>query len=84
MIGMPKREYIIQAVVPTLIVAIVAAIPSILVVMYMPQSYTRLVVSVLVGIVSVSLTSLFIGMTSAERNMILTKASTFINNIRKR
>ena len=84
LIGMPKREYFTKAVVPTLIVAIVAAIPSILIVMYMPQSYTRLVVSVLVGVISVSLTSLFIGMTSSERNLILTKASTFINNIRKR
>ena len=84
MIAMPKREYIINAVIPTLLVAVSAAIPSILVVMFMPQSFTRLVISVFVGVVSVSLASLFIGMTSTERNMILSKASTLVNRyIRK-
>lgn len=85
MIGMPKREYLFQAIIPSVFVLGVAVIPSVIVVMFLPQTILRLILSVFIGVTSVSFAALYIGMTSKERNIIFSKATKYINlYVRKR
>lgn len=85
MIDMPKREYVFQAIIPSILVLVLAGIPSVLVVIFISQSFLRLILSVFVGVASVSLTALYIGMTSIERNMIVSKVLEYMDlYVRKR
>lgn len=79
MIGMPVDQYVLKAILPSVLVALIAAIPSIIVVILMPQTFSRLVVSIIVGILSVGLAALYIGMTSGERRIVVSKAKDFAN-----
>lgn len=78
MIGMPISNYLFRAIIPTLIVAFVAAIPSFVLVMTIPASIIRLLISVIVGVLSVGLTAFYLGMTSDERTVVLSKAKEFV------
>ena len=80
MVGMPIRDYLFFAIFPSLMVAVLSAIPSVLVIVLMPQSYIRLIVSVFVGIFSVGTIALYIGMSSRERKLILSKALEMVNH----
>lgn len=80
MVGMPVRMYLSRGLMPIVIVAIVAAIPSVIVTMSMPQGYLRLIVSIVVGVLSVGLAALYLGMTIGERTTIISKALTVLNN----
>lgn len=85
MLGMQISEYLRKAVSPVLLVAFLATIPSLSVVMLMPQSVIRLVVSIIVGVLSVGLASLFVGMTKGERSVVILKAEGFVkHNILKK
>ena len=78
MVGLPVRDYVFNAILPSILVAIIAAIPSVVIVMCFPQSFTRLLLSVVVGVLSVALVAFFIGMSRGERAMIVTKAKEFV------
>ena len=80
MIGMPVSEYFTKAILPVILVACLAAIPSFVVVMLMPQSFLRLIVSVIVGVMAVGMCSLYIGMTNGERTVVISKAVTYIKH----
>lgn len=80
MVGMPVRQYVLKAILPSLLVALIAAIPSIIVVTLMPQSFVRLVVSIFVGIFSVGFAALYIGMTSGEKMVVVSKAKNIVNS----
>lgn len=79
MIGMPINEYFKMAISPVLIVAVLSAIPSLLVVIMMPESIIRLMVSLVVGVLSVGIVSLMVGMTKNEKTVIVSRAEDFIN-----
>lgn len=78
MVGMSARMYLTRGLLPIVIVAIIAAIPSAIVTMSMQQGYLRLIVSIVVGVLSVGLTALYLGMTKGERTTIKSKAMTVI------
>ena len=80
MIGMPVRHYLLKAILPSILVAFIAAIPSIIVITLMPQSFIRLIVSIVVGVLSVGFTALYIGMTSGERMVVVSKVKSFVND----
>lgn len=73
MVGLPVQSFITKAVIPSVLVAILSSIPSVVVVMYLPQTIIRLIISVIVGVISVGITALFVGMTTDERSFILSK-----------
>lgn len=83
MVGMPVKDYLLKAIVTSLVVAIVAAVPSAIIVLVMPQSILRLLISMVVGVFSVSITALFIGMTKGERMAVVNKTQEFINKFKK-
>ena len=80
MIEMPVEMYFSKALMPVAIVAIVATIPSVLVVLFLPQGFIRLIVSVIIGVLSVGVTSLSLGMTVAERKAILSRISVIVKD----
>ena len=80
MLSMPISDYLYRAIVPVFRVIILAAIPSLIVVSIFPQSYVRLAISVLIGVLSVGLVSMFVGMTRNERTVIVERSKEFINS----
>jgi O-antigen/teichoic acid export membrane protein len=80
MVGMPVSEYIRKAIMPSLIVAVLAATPSLLIVLFMPQTFIRLLVSVVIGVISVGLSALYVGMSAGERMVVVSKAKEFVSN----
>lgn len=73
MIGLRSDMYISNVFIPILLTASVAFLPGFLVVHFVPASIGRLLVTVFVSVISVSTTSLFIGMTAGERTVIYQK-----------
>jgi len=80
MLGMPITDYLSKAITPVFMVACLASLPSFAVVSLMQQSIIRLVVSVIIGVLSVSVISLFVGMTKYERTVIVSKTTEFVNH----
>lgn len=79
MVGMPVSVYLTNGLLPIAIVAVVAAVPSVLVAISLPQGYLRLIVSIVVGVLSVGMTALYLGMTKGERTTIISKAMVVVN-----
>lgn len=80
MVGMPVKQYIVRAILPSLSVAIMAALPLLAVAYLLPPSILRLIVSVVVSVFSVGLSALFIGMTSGERTFLVSKLQVLIKS----
>ena len=59
---------------------IIASIPMVLVVFYLPNGYIRLLISIIVGCLSVAIASILIAMTSCERKAILSKVHVIIKS----
>lgn len=73
MIHMPTRTYFTNALLPIIETTFIAIIPPLLVLFLLPPSLIRLLLSTFIGVASVGLTSLFIGMTKNERIVITEK-----------
>ena len=80
MVGLSVKMFIQEVFIPVILVSLVALIlPSIVIAMINP-SMIRLLFSILVSIISVSLSVLFLGMTKSERYMILSKINQLIRS----
>ena len=73
MVGLHARFYIQQVFIPIVLTTLVAILPSILLLYFVEASFLRLLFSVGVGVVSVILSVLYVGMTRNERVVILQK-----------
>lgn len=80
MTRLPVRMYIKKTIVPVIRTTIVAAMPSIALAVLLPEGILRLLLSVSVGVMSVAASSLFLGMTAAERDSIISKVIAFWNS----
>lgn len=78
MVGLPIRMYISRVIAPCLKTSAVASIPAILVIQFLPSTFLRFFISIFVGCSAVAITSLFIGMTSREREVVLSKVKSFV------
>lgn len=81
MVGLKKAIYFKEVWLPIIKVTAISIIPSLLLVHILPNSFLRLVASLVVGVGSVGLTALFIGMTNNERTVVLGKAKEIANKI---
>ena len=78
MVGLSPAIFIKNVFRPIILTTILAVIPSILVVYIFPQSLWRLFASVIVALFTVSFTSLFVGMTLGERQIIMGRLYKFL------
>lgn len=74
MVDLKVKMYIQQVFIPIISTSIIAILPSILIVNFIEPSFARLVLSGFIGIISVALSVLYIGMTKNERVVIIQKA----------
>ena len=71
MVGLTPVIFVKNVFRPILFTTLVAVLPSIFVIYVFPQSFWRLFISVIVALSTVSLASLYIGMTVGERQIIM-------------
>lgn len=83
MVGLPVIMYVKNVFLPIVLTTIVAAIPSVLVVLLIPESFVRLIVSLIVGVGVTGIASLYVGMTTNERTVILDKALVYLKKMKK-
>lgn len=81
MVGLPIMMYVREVFVPIILTSIIAAIPSFLVIHIMPETFLRLLVSVVVGVSTAGFTSMYIGMDRHERSVVFNKAKLFARKI---
>ena len=80
MVGLKLGMFIRKVFIPVILTTLVSIIPSLMILNLMDSSLTRLCISLIVGFISVGLSVLFVGMSSGERNAIMTKVSKFIKS----
>ena len=78
MVDLKVKTFITSVFIPIFLTTIIAIIPSILILNLLEPSIYRLMLSVVVGILSVAISVLYVGMTHPERNTILSKVSHFV------
>lgn len=83
MVGLPVMMYVKDVFVPILLTSIIAVIPSFLVIHIMPETFPRLLVSVVVGVSMAGFTAIYIGMDRHERAVVLDKAKSFSKKIKR-
>ena len=83
MVGLPVRMYVQKVFIPVITVAALAIIPPIVLVNFITPSLIRLLLSVVVGVLSVGTVALFAGMTVNERQLILQKVNSGISRLKK-
>lgn len=71
MVGLTPVIFVKNVFRPILFTTLVAVLPSIFIIYVFPQSFWRLFISVIVALSTVSLASLYIGMTVGERQIIM-------------
>lgn len=71
MIGLKAKMYVKGAFIPIILTTLIAIIPPILLNIFLEQSILRLILMIIVSFASVGICTLYIGMTTNERNMIL-------------
>lgn len=71
MIGLKPVIFVKKVFRPMFLTSLLALVPSVAIVCCMPPSLLRLLLSVLLGVSSVVTASLFVGMTTNERNVII-------------
>lgn len=82
LVGLQPKVFVQRVFYPIIQTTLVAIIPSLLIVSFMPSTIIRLFISIIVGGLSVSLASLFVGMTSNERRVILNKVEEALLRVR--
>lgn len=71
MIGLKTKMYIKCVFIPIILTTLIAVIPPILLNIFLEQSILRLILMIIVSFASVGICTLYVGMTTNERNMIL-------------
>lgn len=84
MVGLKTTYYLKNVFFPIIGTTLVAVVPSVLVLIFVPSSFLRLIVSLLIGVASAGVSSLMVGMTHNERTVVLEKAKTGITKFIKR
>jgi hypothetical protein len=77
MVGLPCSMYIKRVFVPILNVSIISVVPIVLINAFVPETFLRLAISVVVGCGTVAITALYVGMTQNERTVIIGKIKWF-------
>ena len=77
-VGLQVSTFLKQVYLPILFTTILAVIPSIVVVIFMPMSYLRFLVSLFVGVFMTILISFFVGITRKERELIKEKTISYV------
>lgn len=80
-IQMSKREYAKKVLFPVAVVSIVAAIPSIAISVFLPNSILSFIVTIIVSVLSVLLSSYYLGLTKSERQYIVSKVEDVLSKI---
>lgn len=83
LIGFSIKKFIKQVYAPVIMTTILAVIPSILIMIFMPCSYIRLAISLIVGVTMVGIVSFYVGMTKGERTVIMNKVGNVFNRIKE-
>lgn len=78
MVSLPRKMFSREVFLPIFKVTLISVIPSILLVKFMPSSYIRLILSFIIGTGITGIVSLYLGMTSHERDIVLEKLHSFI------
>ena len=84
MVGLPVRKYVNEVFCPILLTTFFSIIPSIILVHLMPQSFLRLLLSLVIGVGITGVMTLFIGMSKGEREMVIYKVHSYIESLHKR
>lgn len=79
MVGLKTTIYIKQVFVPIIKTSIIAVLPLWILVTFMDSSILRLALSIVVSFSSVTLSSLFVGMSANERHTIIQKVQNIIS-----
>lgn len=80
-IGFSVLKFIKDAYIPVILTTVLASLPSLLILQFVPSSSFRFVLSLIVGVSMVALTAFCVGMTSGERSMIVNKGKMFYHKI---
>ena len=81
MVSLPVKMFVKNVFLPIAQTTVVSVIPMLLIVSFLPETIFRLILSVAVGVSSVALSALFIGMTKDERKVVLSKANEIKNKV---
>ncbi len=81
MVGLPIMMYIKDVFIPIVLTSIIAVIPSFVIILMIPESITRLLGSIIVGVLVTGLSAMYIGMDKHERNVVINKAKSIANKI---
>ncbi len=73
MVGLKISTFVTSVFLPVITTTIIAIIPSVLILNFIEPSIYRFFLSVIVGVLSVAISVLYVGMTRTERNTILGK-----------
>lgn len=82
MIGLKPIIFVENVFRPIILTTLIAIIPSILIIYSMPPSFLRLFISIIIDVLSVMISSLFIGMDSDERNMVFTRVERLLEKMK--
>ena len=82
MVGLPVNMYIKNVFIPIVLTTIFAVIPIVFLVIFVKQSFIRLVCTLFFGLGTTVLSSLFVGMTHNERCVIMDKVLLLIGKFR--
>jgi len=80
MVGLQLGMFIRNVLIPVILTTFVSIIPSLLVLHLMDCGILRLCISIVVGFISVTMSVLFVGMSSGERNSVVTKIQQFVKS----
>lgn len=75
------KSFLHDVIVPILFVSITAVIIPVSLVLLLPQTFSRFVLSVIIALASASLSSFYLGLTKGERNIISEK---IINTVKRK
>lgn len=83
MIGLKVKTFVIKVFRPILFTTAAAIIVPVMIIYMLPPSLYRLALTLVAGLSSVTLSSLYLGMSQGERTVIISKAMQIIKKIKK-
>ena len=78
LLGFPIKMFVTDVVIRVLIVAVVATLPPLIVILTVPSSLWRVLLTFVASFVSTALSVLYVGMSSHERDVIISKVKGFL------
>ena len=84
MVGLPIRMYVNEVFRPILFTTLLSIVPSIMLIHFMPQSFLRLLLSLIVGVGITGVMTLFVGMNKGERETVINKVQSYIAPLQKK